>query len=222
MIPGGPSDQAGLQIGDKIVRVDDHSLVASQLPTDTIKKYIRGPRGSSVNLQIVRDNQQKSIAVTRGNVPVPSIDAAYMIEKTTGYIKLNKFTTSSYEEFMKAMEDLKKQGLQQLVFDLRGNGGGFMDEAIDIADEFLDKDKLIVYTEGANKPKREYHCKRPGLFEEGKLTVLVDELSASASEVLSGALQDWCRATIIGRRTFGKGLVQDSTSVCQGQKGLYG
>jgi carboxyl-terminal processing protease len=158
VIPGGPSDQAGLQIGDKIVRVDDHSLVASQLPTDTIKKYIRGPRGSSVSLQIVRDNQQKSIAVTRGNVPVPSIDAAYMIDKTTGYIKLNKFTTSSYEEFMQAMEDLKKQGLQQLVFDLRGNGGGFMDEAIDIADEFLDKDKLIVYTEGANKPKREYHC----------------------------------------------------------------
>lgn len=209
VLPDGPSDQAGLQIGDKIIRVDNHSLVAKDLPTDTIKKYIRGPGGSAITLQIVRENQQRTVTVTRGNVPVPSVDAAYMIDKTTGYIKLNKFTTSSYREFMVAMEDLKKQGLQQLIFDLRGNGGGFMDEAIDIADEFLDKDKLIVYTEGVNKPKREYHCKRPGIFEEGKLTVLVDELSASASEVLSGALQDWCRATIIGRRTFGKGLVQE-------------
>jgi carboxyl-terminal processing protease len=132
-----------------------------------------------------------------------------MIDKSTGYIKLNKFTESSYEEFMHSMESLKKQGLQNLIFDLEGNGGGFMNEAVDMADEFLDGDKLIVYTKGVNSKKIEYRCKRPGLFEKGKLFVLVDEFSASASEVLAGTLQDWCRAKIIGRRTFGKGLVQE-------------
>jgi carboxyl-terminal processing protease len=132
-----------------------------------------------------------------------------MIDKKTGYIKLNKFTETSYEEFMQAIEALKKLGLQSLVLDLEGNGGGFMNEAVDMADEFLDGDKLVVYTEGVNSKKREYRCKRPGIFETGKLVVLVDEFSASASEVLAGALQDWCRAKIIGRRTFGKGLVQE-------------
>lgn len=208
VIPGGPSDKAGLLIGDKILMVNDYSLTTKDTPGDSIKKYVRGERGSTITLRILRDNQPKTVTVTRGTVPVPSVDAAYMIDKTIGYIKLNKFTTSSYEEFMKALEGLKKQGLQKLIFDLRDNGGGFMEEAIDMADEFLDNDKLIVYTEGTNSPKREYRCKRPGLFEQGKLAVLVNELSASASEVVTGALQDWDRATIIGRRTFGKGLVQ--------------
>jgi carboxyl-terminal processing protease len=131
-----------------------------------------------------------------------------MINETTGYIKLNKFSSTSYEEFMDAMEALKKKNLKSLILDLRDNGGGLMEEATDIADEFLDGDKLIVYTEGVNEKKREYRCKRPGIFEKGNLVVLVDERSASASEVLTGALQDWCRAKIIGRRTFGKGLVQ--------------
>ena len=216
VIPDGPSDRAGLQIGDKILKVDDYPLVSKNLSTDTIKKYIRGASGSAVKLQIQRDGHLKTVTVTRGSVPQPSVDAAYMIDKTTGYIKLNRFTNTSYEEFMQALENLQKQGLQQLIYDLRGNGGGFMDEAIDMADEFLDNDKLIVYTEGANKPKREYRGKRPGLFEKGKLMVLVDELSASASEVLTGALQDWCRATIIGRRTFGKGLVQEQYDLSDG------
>jgi carboxyl-terminal processing protease len=209
VIPGGPSDRAGLQIGDKIIKVNDYQLAGKSLATDTIKKYIRGEKGSKVTLQLQRDGQLKSVTVTRGTVPVPSVDAAYMIDKTTGYIKLNKFTTSSYEEFMNALENLKKQGLKKLIYDLRGNGGGYMDEAIDMADEFLSGDKLIVYTQGENKPKVEHRSRRPGLFEEGKLVVLVDELSASASEVLTGSLQDWDRATIIGRRTFGKGLVQE-------------
>ncbi|MFI5128647.1 MAG: S41 family peptidase [Chitinophagales bacterium] len=216
VIPGGPSDNAGLQIGDKIIKVNDYSLVSKNISTDTIKKYIRGERGSKVELQLLRDGHLKTFIVTRGTVPVPSVDAAYMIDKVTGYIKLNRFTNTSYEEFMRAVENLQKLGMQQLIYDLRGNGGGFMDEAIDMADEFLDSDKLVVYTEGANKPKIEYRCKRPGLFEEGKLIVLVDELSASASEVLTGALQDWCRATIIGRRTFGKGLVQQQYDLGDG------
>ena len=212
----GPSDKAGIQIGDKILKVNDSLLTRKAISTDEIKKYIRGPRGSKAVLQILRTGKQQTITVTRGTIPVPSVDAAYMIDKTTGYIKLNKFSENSYEEFMQAIEALKKQGLQNLVFDLEGNGGGFMNEAVDMADEFLDGDKLVVFTQGVNSKKREYRCKRPGIFETGKLVVLVDEFSASASEVLAGALQDWCRAKIIGRRTFGKGLVQEQYSLGDG------
>jgi carboxyl-terminal processing protease len=205
-----------LQIGDKILKVNDSLLTGKNFLADDIRKLIRGPRGSKAFLQIVRGGNQQDITVTRGTIPVPSVDAAYMIDKTTGYIKLNKFTETTYEEFMKAIETLKKQGLQSLILDLEGNGGGFMNEAVDIADEFLDGDKMIVYTQGVNSKKREYRCKRPGIFETGKLVVLVDELSASASEVLAGALQDWCRAKIVGRRTFGKGLVQEQFSLGDG------
>jgi carboxyl-terminal processing protease len=216
VVPGGPSDKAGLQIGDKIIKVNDSSLVITDISTAKIKEYVRGERGSIVGIQILRNGQLKTVNVTRGSIPVSSVDAAYMMDKTTGYIKLNKFTENSYEEFMAALEGLQKQGLKQLIYDLRGNGGGYMNEAIDMADEFLEGDKLVVYTEGTNSKKREYHCKRPGLFEKGKLAILVDELSASASEVLAGALQDWDRADIIGRRTFGKGLVQEQYQLSDG------
>jgi len=216
VIPGGPSEKAGLLIGDKITKADDSLLTGRDFTVDQIKKRIRGKRGSKARLEILRDNKIQTITVTRGTIPLPSLVASYMIDKSTGYIKLNKFTDQSYEEFMTAMEALKKQGLQSLIFDLRGNGGGFMNEAVDMADEFLDGDKLIVYTEGLNSKKREYRCKRPGLFESGKLVILIDELSASASEVLAGSLQDWCRATIIGRRSFGKGLVQEQYSLSDG------
>ena len=216
VIPGGPSDKAGLHIGDQIIRVDSSQLAGKNYNTSEIKKLIRGKRGSSSVFEINRAGKLMPVKVTRGSIPVPSIDAAYLIKPGIGYIKLNKFTDQSYEEFMAAMESLKKQGMKSLVYDLRGNGGGFMNEAVDMADEFLDGDKLIVYTEGVNSKKREYRCKRPGIFEEGKLVILVDELSASASEVLAGALQDWCRAKIIGRRTFGKGLVQEQYSLSDG------
>lgn len=216
VMPGGPSEKAGLMIGDKILKVNDSSIAGRKLQVDDIKKHIRGPKGSKASLQILRGAAAKTIDVTRGTIPVSSVDASYMIDKSTGYIKLNRFTEKSYEEFMEAIEGLKKQGLKSLVFDLRGNGGGFMNEAVDIADEFLDGDKLIVYTQGLNSKKIEYRCKRPGQFETGKLVLLVDELSASASEVLAGSLQDWCRATIIGRRTFGKGLVQQQYDLSDG------
>ena len=146
----------GLLIGDKIVAVNKVSLTQETFDTDSIKKYIRGERGSTADLQIIRESKQLSISVIRGTIPVSSVDAAYMIDKTTGYIKLNKFTENSYEEFMQAMENLQKQGLQSLIYDLRGNGGGFMNEAVDMADEFLDGNKLIVYTAGVNNKKREY------------------------------------------------------------------
>jgi len=216
VIPSGPGDKAGLQIGDKIIRSNDALISQKGFTVDSIKKYIRGESGSKVVLQLLRNGKQQSVTVTRGSIPVSSVDAAYMIDNTTGYIKLNKFTNNSYEEFMQSMEALQKQGLKSLIFDLRGNGGGFMNEAVDMADEFLEGEKLIVYTEGVNSKKREYRCKRPGIFEKGKLVLLVDELSASATEVLAGALQDWCRATIIGRRTFGKGLVQEQFPLSDG------
>src|SRR4030095_11340672 len=183
---------------------------------DEVKKLIRGPGNSSINLTILRNNQILTLAVTRGRIPVPSRDSAYKIDKNISYIKLNKFSENTYAEFMDGLEDLKKEGLQELILDLRGNGGGLMDQAVQIADEFLDDNKLIVYTQGTNVRRREYTEKRPGLFETGKLVVLVDELSASASEIVSGALQDWDRATIVGRRTFGKGLVQEQYELSDG------
>ncbi len=216
IIPGGPSEKAGLKTGDKLIRANDSVLTGRGFDADGVKKYIRGPGGSKVTLQLIRDKKPMTVTVTRGTIPVSSIDAAYMLDKKTGYIRLNKFSDNSYEEFMASMEDLQKQGLLQLVLDLRGNGGGFMNEAVDMADEFLDGDKLVVYMKGAKTKKTEYRCKRPGLLEKGKLVVLVDELSASASEVLAGALQDWCRAKIIGRRTFGKGLVQQQYPLSDG------
>lgn len=216
VIPGGPSDQAGLQIGDKIIKVNNNPLTGRTFTSDEIKSYIRGEGGSQAALLLVRDGKQLSVSVTRGTIPVSSIDAAYMINNTTGYIKLAKFTDKSYAEFMAALEMLQKEGMKSLVYDLRGNGGGFMNEAVEMADEFLSGDKLVVYTQGVNSSKKEYRCRRKGLFEEGKLVILVDELSASASEVLAGALQDWCRATIVGRRTFGKGLVQEQYPLSDG------
>lgn len=216
VIADGPSDKAGLKIGDRIIRVNGEPLTGRTFTGDEIKQAIRGKKGSKAIIEVLRGTEVKKIEVTRGSIPVNSIDAAYMVDATTAYIKLNKFTEHSYEDFMEAMEALQKLGMKSLIYDLRGNGGGFMTEAVEMADEFLSGDKLIVYTEGVNSKKREYRCKRPGIFETGKLTILVDLLSASASEVLAGALQDWDRATIIGRRTFGKGLVQEQYDLSDG------
>jgi carboxyl-terminal processing protease len=177
---------------------------------------IRGRSGTKVKLSILRGNTNQFFYVTRGTIPLPAVDAAYMIDATTGYIKMSKFSETTYREFMENMENFKKAGMNSLVLDLRGNGGGLLSQATAIADEFLDGDKMIVYTEGTNTPRQEYHARKPGVFEEGKLAVLVDELTASASEILSGALQDYDRATIIGRRTFGKGLVQEQYSLSDG------
>ena len=209
VIPKGPSSVAGLEPGDRIIKAGDTSLVSKGLQADRVKNLIRGPRRSTITLQLLRDGKKIEKTITRGAIPLPAVDAAYLIDDTTGYIKLNRFSENSYEELMEALEELLQRGMLALVLDLRGNGGGFMGEAIDMADEFLDADKLIVYTEGAHYAKKEHRCKRPGLFEKGKLTVLVDENAASASEVLAGALQDWCRATLVGMPTFGKGLVQE-------------
>jgi len=218
VLPGGPSDKAGIMVGDKFVKVNDSLVAGNGITSDRIKKFLRGPGASNVTIMLLRDKKLKQVPVTRGTIPLPAVDAGYMLDKETGYIRINKFSRTTYGEFMQAMEKLQKQGLQKLVLDLRGNGGGIVDEAVDIADEFLDEDKLIVYTEGRKSPRRDYKAQRPGLFEKGRLILLVDEGTASASEILTGALQDWDRATIMGRRTFGKGLVQEPFSLTDGSE----
>ncbi len=219
VIPDGPSYKAGVEIGDKIIAVNDtFNLTGKNISTDDVRKQLRGPANSDVEVTVLRNSQQKQIKIIRGNIPLYSLDAAYMINSNTGYIKLNKFSETTYQEFMGAMEKLQKQNMQQLILDLRDNGGGIMQEAVEIADEFLDDDKLIVYTQGVHSPRQDYRASKDGVFEKGKLIVLVDETSASASEILAGALQDWNRATIIGRRTFGKGLVQQQFNLSDGSE----
>lgn len=216
VIPDGPSYKAGIITGDKFIKVNDSMVAGKKISAGRIRKMLRGDIASKVNITVLRDGQQKQFSFSRGVIPVSSIDASYMMGNSIGYIRLNKFTQVAYREFMKALEGLHKQGLKKLLLDLRGNGGGVLDEATAIADEFLDGDKLITYTAGVHFPKKEYRCKREGLFEKGELVVLVDEGTASASEVLIGALQDWDRATIIGRRSFGKGLVQEQYDLSDG------
>lgn len=217
IVKDGPAEKAGLQIGDKLLAVADTIAVSGKnIELAMIRKLFRGPVNSLLKLKYKRANQVFSIAIARNLITISSIDAAYMVSPGIGYIRINKFAERTYEEFMQQLEMLQSKKMESLVLDLRGNGGGMLKEAVDIADEFLDDNKLIVFTEGENSPKMEYNCKRPGIFETGKLVVLIDETSASASEVLAGALQDWDRATIIGRRSFGKGLVQQQFQLSDG------
>ena len=210
VIPGGPSEKVGLMAGDRIIMVDDTLIAGVKMRTTDIMKRLRGPKGTEVRVKVKRNNQPELIdfKIIRGKIPVYSLDAAYMADKHTGYIKLNRFAASSAKEFREALEKLQKEGMKQLVLDLQGNGGGYLNIAIELADEFLSKDKLIVYTEGRKQSREEANATSRGGFESGRLVVLVDESSASASEILSGAVQDWDRGVIVGRRTFGKGLVQ--------------
>ncbi len=208
VMENGPSDKAGLQTGDRILKVGDSLVAGNGITTARIKKLLRGPGASNAALTILRDNKQMTVTVQRGVIPIVSVDASYMMNKQDGYMHINRFSETTYREFMEALEKLQKQGMQKLMLDLRDNGGGILEEAVEMADEFLDGTKLIMYSQGTNFPREEYRCKRDGLFEKGKLVVLVNEGTASASEILVGALQDWDRAEIIGRRTYGKGLVQ--------------
>jgi len=219
VLPGGPSEKAGLRVGDKFLKVGDSAVAGNGISNDKIRRLLRGPGSSQVTVSLLRVGQPAKpmqVVITRGIIPLPSVDVAYMINKETGYIHINKFSETTHAEFAQAMMRLQQLGLQRLILDLRGNGGGILQESIEIADDFLDGDKLIVYTVGVRSPKVEYRCRRDGLFEKGKLALLTDEGTASASEVLTGALQDWDRATIIGRRTFGKGLVQEQYQLSDG------
>jgi carboxyl-terminal processing protease len=216
VIENGPSARAGILVGDQIIRVADSLVAGTGITGDIIKSLLRGPAKSKVTVTIRRSGKLLPIVIQRGTIPLPSVDAAYLIAPETGFIRISKFSETTYEEFMQNLEKLQANGMHKLILDLRGNGGGILSEAVDIADEFLDEDKLILFTKGAHVPVVQYTCKRPGLFEQGKLVVLIDESSASASEILTGALQDWDRATIIGRRSFGKGLVQEQYGLTDG------
>jgi carboxyl-terminal processing protease len=208
VVPNGPAEKEQIMIGDQLIKVGDTTVAGVKINTERIRAFLRGMPNSKVHITILREKQLKKMTITRGVIQIPSLDASYMINETTGFLKLNKFSLTSYEEFKTSLEKLKAQGMTQLIFDLRGNGGGILSDAVAIVDEFLDGDKLVVYTEGVHQKKETYKCSKPGLFEKGKLVLLIDEMSASASEIVAGALQDWDRATIVGRRSFGKGLVQ--------------
>lgn len=209
-VAGGPSEKLGILAGDRIIKVNDTIIAGVKMSNKDIMKRLRGPKGTTVNVSILRKGVRNLIdyKITRAKIPIYSVDASYMLDHKNGYIKISRFGATTHDEFIEALSKLREQGMTGLIVDLQGNGGGYLGTAIDIAKEFLGKDKLIVYTEGKNQPRFSETSRSNGVFEDGKLVVLVSETSASASEIVSGAVQDWDRGVIVGRRTFGKGLVQ--------------
>ena len=210
VIKGGPSENSGLKAGDRIISANGESLVGKDITTDFIMKKLKGPADTKVKLEIVRRNEKSPLtfAIVRGSVPVRTVTSAYMIAPETGYISIHSFGDTTYPEFLAALAKLEQNNFNNLIIDLRGNLGGYMSAAVDIANEFLPKGKLIVYTEGRKSPRENYYSNGRGAYQHIPLVILIDETSASASEILAGAIQDNDRGTIVGRRSFGKGLVQ--------------
>ncbi len=217
-IAGCPAEKVGVLPGDRIIYIGDELIAGVKMQNSDIMKRLRGPKGSEVTVKIQRAGKKELLIfkIVRDKIPVYSVDASYMVNKETGYIKINNFGSNTVDEFQKAFTKLQKMGMKNLILSLQGNGGGYLNAATQLADEFLSREKLIVYTEGLNQPKSVMGATGVGRFETGKLIVLVDEYSASASEILSGAIQDWDRGIIIGRRTFGKGLVQRQMQLVDG------
>ena len=210
-LSGGPSEAAGIQAGDKIIKVDGETVAGIGINNEGVFKRLRGPKGSKVNLAIQRKGSSKllNFTINRNKIPTYSVDVNYMVDNRVGYIKVSRFSATTFEEFKKALTELRQKGMQQLILDLRGNPGGYMDHAIRMADEFIAGEKMIVYTDGkGEKYDSKTFARTKGDFESGPVIVLLDEGSASASEIVAGALQDNDRALIVGRRSFGKGLVQ--------------
>jgi carboxyl-terminal processing protease len=217
-INGGPAEKAGVKPGDKFVKINGGNYIDKGMTNEKVVKLLKGKAGTEVKVTILRKGMPKllDVTITRGTIPLHSANIYYMIKPGTGYLKITRFADNTLQEFRQGLYELKKKGMQRLVLDLRGNPGGYLDPAIRIADEFLDGKKLIVYTQGKHQPRDNRHAEIEGGFETGNIAVLIDEGSASASEVLAGALQDWDRATIIGRRSFGKGLVQEPFTLSDG------
>ena len=209
-VSGGPSEKVGILAGDRIVEVNDTVIAGVKMSTEDVMRRLKGPKGTLVDVKVLRRGVPEllSFTIRRDKIPVYSLDASYMIAPQTGYIKINRFAATTHAEFMNALASLKSQGMKDLILDLQGNGGGYLNAAIDIANEFLGDEELIVYTEGRRSARRDFYADGNGKHQFGKLVVLVDEYSASASEIVSGAVQDWDRGMVVGRRTFGKGLVQ--------------
>lgn len=219
-ISGGPAEKLGVLAGDKIVVVDGENIAGIGLRNSDVRTKLMGELGSKVKVEVQRRNAKNNpvFNITRDKIPVFSVDSYYMIDNKIGYIKLNSFSRRSHEEVRNALISLKKKGMKSLVFDLQGNGGGLLGAAHRLADEFLSNEKLIVYSEGKSQPRNNLRAEFRGLFEEGKLVVLTDAYSASASEIVSGAIQDWDRGLVVGRRTFGKGLVQRPMGLSDGSE----
>ncbi len=210
-VAGGPSEKLGIRAGDRIVKVDGENIAGIRIANNDVMRKLKGPKGTKVEVTIFRRGAGGLLdyTITRDVIPTYSMDVAYMAAPGTGYIRLNNFSATTRDEMHQALEDLTSRGMKKLILDLRSNGGGYLKAAIDVSDEFLRKGKLIVYTEGVHHPKEIARSSAEGLFEEGDLVVLVDEGTASAAEIVSGAVQDHDRGLILGRRTFGKGLVQE-------------
>ena len=209
-ISGGPSERLGIRAGDRIVEVDGENAAGIGITNRDVMKLLKGPKGTVVQVGIKREGVKDLLTfdITRDKIPIYSIDAVHMVDKKIGYIKVSRFAKTTMDEFREALVELQDQGMKDLILDLQGNGGGMLRTAIDMSDEFLSGDKLIVYTEGRAFEREDTFAQYKGLFEKGRLVVLIDEASASASEIVSGAVQDWDRGLVMGRRSFGKGLVQ--------------
>lgn len=209
-IAGGPSEMLGIAAGDKIVTIEGENVAGTGITNKDVTDKLRGKKGTKVNVGIVRRGVKKPLEfeITRDEIPIYSLDASYMVNDKVGYIKLNRFSRTTMDEFHTALKKLKNQGMEDLILDLQGNGGGLLQTAVDLADEFLKAGELIVYTQGLHYPRQDRKATASGDFEKGKLVILIDEGSASASEIVTGAVQDWDRGLVVGRRSFGKGLVQ--------------
>lgn len=214
-VAGGPSERVGVLPGDRIIEVNDTIIAGVKMKNTDIMKRLRGPKGTKVDVKVLRYNQGSSdtinFKITRADIPIYSVDAAYMVDDKTGYIRINRFAAETADEVVKALKDLKKQGMDRLILDLTDNGGGYLNAAVELLGEFLQPGQMTVYTEGLNAPRNDNYAHPSGskpLFDEGRLVVMTNQYSASASEITSGAIQDWDRGLIVGRRTFGKGLVQ--------------
>jgi carboxyl-terminal processing protease len=217
-ISGGPSERIGIMPGDRIVTIDDIDVAGVDLPDGEIVKKLRGLRGTTVTVGIKRQDISglMEFVIKRDRIPLYSVDVSYMINDEIGYIKISQFSRTTFREYMEAAEKLNAMGMKKLILDLRGNGGGYMDQATNIADQFLDKGNLIVYTEGRSSPRTDIHATSKGINLDTELLVLIDEWSASASEIIAGAIQDNDRGLVVGRRSFGKGLVQNQTPFSDG------
>ncbi len=217
-IIGGPSEKLGIKSGDRIIKVNDSTVAGVKITNKKVFDKLRGPSGSKVKVSVKRSGMSKLLdfTIVRDAIPIYSIDVSYLVKPGIGYIKVSRFAETTYDEYLKAFNELSKQGMKKLILDLRGNGGGFLKIAVELSDEFLMSGLQIVYTEGKAHPKKVYEASSRGGFEKNDLVVLIDEGSASASEIVAGALQDNDRATIIGRRSFGKGLVQDQMDLSDG------
>ena len=218
VISGGPSEKVNVKAGDRIVKVNDTTIAGIKISSNQVVKKLKGPRGTKVKIGILRRGFNKliDIVITRDKIPFYSIDASFMADKETGYIKISRFATTTFDEFKKHSEKLREKGMKRLILDLRGNGGGVLQVSTLIANEFLESDKLIVYTEGRAFPREDYFSDGSGKFQDTKLAILIDEETASASEILAGSMQDNDRCIIVGRRSFGKGLVMEQQKFSDG------